>query len=459
MRIVLSNDIKLYGVPIDVREILKDELTLINPKWLDNERMGRWNRGTPKLLKYFIDDKGCLAIPRGCKSSLLDLCQSEKIQIKDLKRKLKEVNFKFHGKLKPYQTKAQKAIIPYDNAVLQAPTGSGKTVMGLSIIAKRNQPTLIIVHTKELLNQWKARINTFLNIPDKEIGTIGGGAKKLGKKITVGMIQSIYKIADEIAPHIGHLVIDECHRVPSRTFYEAAIEFDCKYFLGLSATPFRRDGMTKLISWFIGPTRSDIPIQEMRDIKAITEIDFVFRCTEFKAEELSAQFEYSKVIKALTEDETRNEMIADDAIYESKKGKGIALIVSDRKEHCHALQKLIQDQGHDCSLLIGTLKGKERAQTVDEINSGKVKIVIATGQLIGEGFDCPNLYALFLTTPIRFKGRVTQYLGRILRPSADKDRSKVYDYIDVNIPILRASGRARAKEYKDNFNYTGKRPF
>jgi len=371
---------------------------------------------------------------------------------------LKEVNFKFHGKLKPYQTKAQKAIIPYDNAVLQAPTGSGKTVMGLSIIAERNQPTLIIVHTKELLNQWKARINTFLGIPDKEIGMIGGGAKKLGKKITIGMVQSIYKIADEIAPHIGHLVIDECHRVPSRTFYEAAIEFDCKYFLGLSATPFRRDGMTKLISWFIGPTRHEIPIQEMRDIKAITEIDFVFRCTEFRTE-LDCQFEYSKVIKALTEDKERNEMIADDAIFESTQGSGIALIVSDRKEHCYTLQGLIKDRGHNSSLLIGSLKGKERAETVDEINSGNIKIVIATGQLIGEGFDCPNLYALFLTTPIRFKGRVTQYLGRILRPSADKDRSKVYDYIDVNIPILRASGRARAKEYKDNFNYTGKRPF
>jgi len=458
MRIVLSNDIRLYGVPSDLKKKIKDELTLINPKWVENERMGRWNRGTPKLLEYFIEDKGSLSIPRGFKSNLLGLCDEKSIQVKDLKRELKPADFKFHGKLKGYQAKAQKIILPWDNAVLRAPTGSGKTVMGLSIIASRQQPTLIIVHTKELLNQWKARINTFLEIPDKEIGTIGGGKKKLGEKITVGMVQSVYKIAQKISPKIGHLVIDECHRVPSRTFYEAAIEFDSKYFLGLSATPFRRDGMTDLISWFIGPTRHEIAIQDMRDINAITEIEFVFRCTEFRTE-LDAQFEYSKVIKAVTEDQIRNEMIADDAIYESQKGKGIALVISDRKEHCHVLQKLIQDRGYECSLLIGSLKGKEREETVNEINSGNVNIVVATGQLIGEGFDCPNLYALFITTPIRFKGRVTQYLGRILRPSKDKDHSKVYDYVDVNIPILRASGRARAKEYKTNFNYNEKRPF
>ena len=458
MRIVLSNNIKLYGVPSALKKKLKDELTLINPLWIENQRMGRWNRGTPKLLHYFTDEENYLSIPRGFYSNLLGLCKGEETQIKDLKREMQTVDIKFQGELKKYQIKAQKAILPYDEGVLQAPTGSGKTVMGLSIIAERQQPTLVIVHTKELLNQWKARINTFLGISDKDIGVVGDGSKKLGKKITVGMVQSVYKIAGKISPFIGHLVIDECHRVPSRTFYEAAVEFDCKYFLGLSATPFRRDGMTDLISWFIGPTRHEIPIQEMRDINAIPEIEFVFRCTEFRTD-LDAQFEYSKVIKAVTEDQIRNEMIADDAILESQKGKGIALIISDRKDHCHALQKLIHDRGYDSSLLIGSLKGKEREETVGEINSGNINIVIATGQLIGEGFDCPNLYSLFLTTPIRFKGRVTQYLGRILRPSPDKDCSRVYDYVDINIPILRASARARAKEYKANFNYTDKRPF
>ncbi len=145
-----------------------------------------------------------------------------------------------------------------DWGALISATGSGKTTMGLYLVAQRKQPTLIIVHTKNLLTQWVDRIESFLNIPKKEIGIIGNGKKKIGDKITVATVQSLYKCAGEVAPHIGHIIVDECHRAPSRTFTEAVTAFDSKYMLGLSATPYRRDKLSKLIFWHLGDTHHEI---------------------------------------------------------------------------------------------------------------------------------------------------------------------------------------------------------
>jgi len=139
-----------------------------------------------------------------------------------------------------------------DFGALSAPTGSGKTVVTLALIAKRRQPVLIVVHTRELQDQWMARIETFLGIPREEVGIIGGGKKRIGSKITVALVQSLYKVAGDICHHVGHLVVDECHRAPSRTFTEAVTAFDCHYMTGLSATPWRRDGLSRLIYWYLG---------------------------------------------------------------------------------------------------------------------------------------------------------------------------------------------------------------
>ena len=242
-------------------QILTQKLEFLNPKWLENERMGRWNRGTPKLLRFYDKVRGTgLWIPRGYIRQLILLCRRHGIdyQLHDQRRNLPSVNFAFNGELKSFQKVAVDQMLARDFGTLSSATGSGKTVMALYILAQRRQPALIVVHTKDLAAQWVERIETFLGIPSKEVGMIGGGKKVVGQKITVALVQSLYKCAEEVAPRIGFLIVDECHRCPSRIFTEAVTGFDSRYMLGLSATPWRRDKLSKLIFWHLGDVHYEV---------------------------------------------------------------------------------------------------------------------------------------------------------------------------------------------------------
>ena len=353
----------------------------------------------------------------------------------------------FFGTLKPFQDTAATAMLKKDFGTLSAPTGSGKTVMALYIIAQRQQPALIVVHTNELLNQWVERIETFLGISRDEIGIIGGGKKRIGDKITVALVQSLYKCADFIAEQTGHLVVDECHRAPSRTFTEAVKAFDCKYMLGLSATPWRRDKLSKLIFWYLGDMHHEVCSDSLVKNGDILQADIIIRQTDFNPFH-DPVAEYSKMLSELTTDRERNNLIASDIAIEANNGGGICLVLSDRKKHCEALRTALKGRNISAEVLTGDLPAKQRKAIVDRLNTDQVKVLVATGQLMGEGFDCKGLSTLFLATPIRFSGRVLQYMGRVLRPSSGKKKAKVYDYVDVKVGPLVASSRARAKTFR-----------
>jgi len=330
---------------------------------------------------------------------------------------------------------------------LSSPTGSGKTVMALYIISKRGQPALIVVHTRELAVQWIERIETFLKIPASEVGYIGGGKNKIGEKITVALVQSLYKCAAEVSQHIGNLVVDECHRIPSRTFAEAVTEFDSKYMLGLSATPYRRDKLSKLIFWHLGDVHHQVDKNHLIRTGDVLPVSVITRETDFKPY-FDPVNQYSKMLLELTLNDKRNRLIAADVAKETQKERGICLVLSDRKKHCETLQSLLKYKYKISSeMLTGSLSAGHREKVLDRLNKGKVKVLIATGQLIGEGFDCRNLSTLFLATPIRFSGRVVQYLGRILRPAPGKEKARLFDYVDIHVDTLKNAARARQKAY------------
>ena len=226
---------------------------------------------------------------------------------------------------------------------LSAPTGSGKTVMALYIIARRKQPALIVVHTKDLAYQWVERIDQFLGIPAGDVGFIGGGKKVMGEKITVALVQSLYKCTDEVAPRIGFLVVDECHRCPSRTFTEAVTDFDSHYMLGLSATPFRRDNLTKLIFWHLGDLHHKVDQRRLMASGDVLSAEVIVRETDFKPY-FDPVNEYSKMMSELTANDQRNHLIAADIALEAGRNPGICLVLSDRKKHCETLQALIAIQ-------------------------------------------------------------------------------------------------------------------
>ena len=229
----------LRDLPPPVLERFQDRLTFDNPVWLENEKHGYSNWRVPEKLRFYRIDDDQLIMPRGFIGQAIWILREEDVpyQVADCTRRLPEVDFHFVGQLKDFQVEAVAAIQRRDFGTLAAPTGSGKTVMALAAIARRRQPALVVVHSKELLHQWIERIEAFLGIPAAEVGVIGCGQRTLGKRLTVALVQTLYKCAAQAVPHFGFLVVDECHRCPARTFTEAVTAFDSKYMLGLSATP------------------------------------------------------------------------------------------------------------------------------------------------------------------------------------------------------------------------------
>lgn len=450
VKIILNNQALLYDIPGNLKEILIENLKFPNPLRLENKRMGRWTGDIPEFLIAYkeIRNNGLL-IPRGYMRRLILLCRHYHVpySIEDQRRVFPEMDFVFRGSLKPFQEEAAVKMLSKDFGTLSAPTGSGKTVMALYMIAQRRQPALIVIHTKELALQWRERIGTFLGIPEKEVGFIGAGKKIIGEKITVALIQSLYKCSDEAAKHIGYLIVDECHRIPSRTFTEAVTAFDSKYMLGLSATPWRRDWLSALIFWHLGDIHYEIGNALLVEKGHILQPEIIVRETEFKPY-YDPVTEYSKMLSELTANDERNRLIASDIAEESLQNKGVSLVLSDRKKHCETLQSILKYKFRvSADLLTGDLNDSQRKAVHDRLNKGQVKILIATGQLAGEGFDCKELSALFIATPIRFSGRLLQYLGRVLRPAPGKEHPKVFDYVDSHVGPLKAAAASRQRVY------------
>jgi len=450
LKIILTNNLRLSNIPREIHQKLIKTLTFPNPKWMENERMGRWNRGTPKMLKFYDKVRGGgLWIPRGYMRQLLLLCRRQGVtyELDDHRRSFTPVDFQFDGKLKPFQQKAVNAMMSRDFGTLSAPTGSGKTVMALFIMARRKQPTLIVVHTKDLAFQWMERIEQFLGIPGDTVGFIGGGKVNMGENMTVALVQTLYKCSEVVSKEIGFLVVDECHRCPSRTFTEAVTEFDSKYMLGLSATPWRRDNLSKLIFWHLGDVHHKIDQGGLVQSGDVLDAEVIVRETNFKPY-YDPVNEYSKMMSELTQDDERNRLIASDIAAEVAHHQGVCLVLSDRKKHCETLQSILRFR-HDipAGLLIGDMSAAERREVLDRLDLGETRVLIATGQLIGEGFDRSDLSPLFLVTPIKFSGRVLQYLGRVLRPAPGKKKARVYDYVDVKVDVLKAMAKARQKTY------------
>lgn len=436
----------LSGASDSLRKVLKSGLTLPNPKYQSAKKYGRWvGRNFPQHLYYFKETDEGLLMPRGYARDVVIQCLEVlggKPEIIDRRRVLPEADFKFCGELRPYQEEAVAAVLTRDFGVLEAGTGSGKTVMALQVIARRRQPTIILVHTKELLYQWAERVKQFLGI---EAALLGDGKSQLGP-VTIAIVNSARNQLESLPDHFGQILVDECHRVPTGLFTDVVTSFDAKYSLGLSATAYRReDVLTRLIYLFMGSRSHQVDARQLQESGAILKPRIEFRVTGFT---YNYHDDYSTMMTDLTLDDARNRQIADDVAAVASKDSGGILVVSDRVAHCEALAALVTERGYSAAVLTGRLNPEKRAEIVDGIRANTVKILISTVQLIGEGFDAPGLTTLFLATPIKFSGRLKQVIGRILRPAASSKQATVYDYIDDQVGVLKYSARERQMTYE-----------
>ena len=439
--LTMSSDCLLTGISFDFEKEIKSQLTIDNPQYKAAKKYGRWiGKKLKPQLKYYEPVVHGLRFPRGFANQAVLMCREyygKDPEIIDQRRTLPEVKLTFAGQLRAYQQLAVDDALRKSFGVIESGTGSGKTVMGLALIAARKQPTLVVVHTKELLHQWKERAEQFLGC---DVGLIGDGKFSI-EPLTVSIVNSARNRVDELVSRFGHLVVDECHRVPAALFTDVVSKFDCHYLLGLSATAFRSDNeMTKLIYFFMGDRIHRVDSEELKATGAVLKPEIIRTSTSFT---YRYRGDYQSLMKALTVHEGRNVQILEDICrVASEEGSGTCLVVSDRVSHCRLFVEKLQRRGVVAELLTGQIPPEKRGAIVAAVQNGEIQVLVATLQLISEGFDCPGLSTLFITTPIVFEGRLLQVIGRIMRPAENK-HARVFDYVDENIPALLRSANAR----------------
>lgn len=376
---------------------------------------------------------------RFCKEQQIDYA------LEDNRKKVEQVTFKGHIQLWEHQLPAQEAAAKKDFGIIVAPPGTGKTVVSLAIIKDKQQPALILVHRKQLADQWVERIESFLGIPKKDIGRIGQGKSKPGKHITVAMIQSMEKAIQsteqsELCNSFGTIIIDECHHVPADTYQRVISKLNSYYMYGLTATPFRKYNDGKLIFIHLGEIIHEVKSPEVQNQKG-TQI--IIRDTDLFVPFNTKTDQFETLFKILIHDSTRNQLILNDVVSQLNIGKK-AVIITERKEHINSLQQYLK-QNYDTIALSGEDSELNKKSKWAAIKKGDFQVLITTGQYFGEGTDVQNIECLFLVYPFAFEGKLIQYIGRVQRSEISPI---IYDYRDHKISYLERLFQKRNLYYK-----------
>jgi superfamily II DNA or RNA helicase len=438
---------------------LKHLASLHNPLFYERQRLRLSTHKTPRLIRCYEEDLAHLHLPRGLLTQAEDAVAHAggRLVVEDRRAAPERLPLEFHGELTPLQRSAVVEMLGHESGVLVAPPGAGKTVIGCAVIAERKLPTLVLAHSKPLLEQWRTQLQTLLDLPSKRVGQRGGGRRRLTGIVDLAMIQSLKGIDDLEAffSRYGLVVVDECHHLPAFSFEAAVRRAPVRHFLGLTATPYRRDGLQEIVTMQCGPIRHRIENQEHP-----IELKLQVHKTAFTVDDAD-ETPIQELFRLLVEDEPRTALVCDDVADALAVGRR-CLVLSQWKEHCHLLAGQLRARGVSPIVLEGGLGKRARTALLDQIDStpcDEPLVIVATGQYLGEGFDCPQLDTLFLAFPVSFKGRLVQYTGRLMRAHEHKTDVRVYDYLDPRVPVLRAMHARRLVTYKKlGFNPKQKAP-
>jgi len=437
LQINLSNSIHINrnGLTLKLMNFLKEELNFTNAEFFIKQKSGRNTYGTKRYFKFIEEKEHELIIPKGFIGKLVRYCKEENLDYEfvDNRRRVNPVVFSFRAQLKPYQISVINTVSKKDIGVIVAPPGSGKTVIALKVIADRQQPTLIIVHRKQLAEQWLERIETFLGIPKHQIGKIGQGKNKSGEQITVATIQSLTKELEkpenrELVNSFGTIILDECHHIPAETFRTTLLKFNSYYLYGLTATPFRKYNDGKIIFVHLGEIISEI---KLADIPNAHHPKVIIRNTELDVPFNSRTDRFETLSKILAHDSSRNKLVLKDIKRELDSGNKV-VIITERKEHIDALNQYLK-QFYETITLSGVDSESNRKLKWKTIKEGNYQALITTGQFFGEGTDIQDVHCVFLVYPFSFEGKLIQYIGRVQRSEI---APTIYDYRDIKIDYL-----------------------
>ena len=439
------------GLPPSLLSRIKHLACLHNPEYYKRQKLRLSVYGAPRFVRCYDEDLTHLHLPRGILASLGSAVRDagSQLEVEEARTNPGGLDLEQGEPLSPRQDAAVRDLLRHDEGVLVAPPGAGKTRMACAVVAARSTPTLVLVHRKPLLDQWRLELQDCLGLNSKEIGQFGAGRKRRSRIVDLAMIQSFRSEESwQLLREYGQIVVDECHHLPAVSFDGLIQKAPARFILGLTATPYRRDGLGDLIMMRCGPVRHRFEEGAGgpgAQSKALGR-RLIVRQTAFDPE-LAEEPAIQEVYRALIEDDDRNHLICAD-VRKALAGGACCLVLTEWREHLARLEEELETTGVTAIVLHGGLKKRERQARIALLKDAPHEtptLVLATGQLVGEGFDLPRLETLFLAFPISFKGKIIQYVGRVLRTHPEKTAATVFDYDDGSVPVLTRMQSRRQK--------------
>jgi len=429
-----------------------------NPGFYRAQAMRLSTFGKPRVIGCADDFADHIGLPRGCIDDALALFKAHNIKTKIDNKRLEgtSIDATFRGELHSLQQEAGEKLLAYDNGILSAPTAFGKTVVAAWFIAQRKVNTLVLVHRRQLMDQWRERLALFFDKSIEDLGQIGGGKTKVTGHIDVGLMQSVIRkgeVKDMVAEY-GQVIIDECHHIPAFTFEQVLKQVKARYVVGLTATPIRKDGHHPIIMMQCGPIRFRENAKRQAATMPFKHV-VLTRFTDFKLPPELTDPKIQEIYSALVFDKHRNELIFNDLLKALEMGRS-PLLLTERTEHLEWFAEHLKGFAQNIIILRGGMGAKQRkalAEQIKAVPDSKERVIIATGRYIGEGFDDARLDTLFLAMPISWRGMLQQYVGRLHRHHDNKQVVQVYDYVDIHAPTLMHMYKKRLKGY-DAIGYT-----
>lgn len=455
VRIVRSNLVYVAkdGLPSAMLNRLHRLAAFQNPEFYRAQAMRLSTFGKPRVIRCAEEFPRHIALPRGCLDEVTGLFKSHKVavEIDDQTFAGQAIALTFHGQLRVDQQAAADAMLAHDNGILCATTAFGKTVVAAWLIATRGANALVLVHRRQLLDQWRERLATFLDLPIKTIGQIGGGRRCPNGIIDVAIIQSLNRnqVVDDMVANYGHVIVDECHHLSAVSFEQVLRQVKARYVTGLTATPQRKDGHHPIIVMQCGSIRHRVNAKEQALARPFKHI-VIPRPTNFRLPPSIEKPEMHTLYAALAGNKARNDLICVDLLRAIKAGRS-PILLTERTSHVDEFATRLTGLVKHIVVLKGGMGTKQRravAEQLSMIPEGEERILLATGRYIGEGFDDARLDTLFLATPVSWRGTLQQYVGRLHRLHDNKREVIVYDYVDDCVPIFSAMYSKRVRGYE-----------
>ncbi len=469
LRVVLADQIYVDTANLKPRfqNMLRRLASFQNPAFFRHIAMGYSIKGISRILCCYQDIDGYIALPRGKGEELQSCLDAADVpfSVQDERQLGQSIHVNFQGTLYPEQQMAADAMLAQDTGMLSAATAFGKTAVGAYMIAQRKVNTLILVHNREIMKNWVEDLQKFLEIQEEcpeyvtpkgrhkrrksVIGTLYAAHDSVTGIIDVAMVSSLGKPGEisDVVKNYGMVIMDECHHGAALTVEAVLREVNAKYVYGLTATPKRDDGLEQKVNMQFGPIRYRFTAKDKADLQGIRHI-VIPRFTRLT--NLGPAWKINEAYKALKENESRNQLIVEDALGCIAQGK-TPLILTKFKDHAETLRQLLDGKAQHLFVLQGGRSTKERERIRAALRSVPEKetlAVIAIGKYIGEGFNLPRLDTLLLAAPIAWEGNVEQYAGRLHRDYEGKAETVIYDYVDVHVQVLEKMYHKRLRAYK-----------